>query len=201
MDVATDIYYTIEASAQGIFKDKGSKFIAFAYPVSDVQQAEQHIAQLRKEYHDARHVCYAYRIDKQGITHRSFDDGEPSGTAGKPIFGQLLSADLTNVLVAVVRYFGGTLLGTSGLINAYKTAAKEALNDAKKVEKFWTSTMKIAFDAADTNKVMHIVKTENLQIVSQNFEQDYQIVLNVRDGRWKTVKEQFATFCQIVANQ
>ncbi|GHT12107.1 hypothetical protein AGMMS4956_06210 [Bacteroidia bacterium] len=188
----SDVYYTIEAAAEGICKSKGSKFIAFAYPVSGELAAQQHIAHLRKEYHDARHVCYAYRIGKQGIVYRSFDDGEPSGTAGKPILGQLLSADLTNVLVAVVRYFGGVLLGTSGLIEAYKTATAAALANARKVEQIWMQPLSVTFAAANMSKVMQIVKNENLQIIAQNFESRYTLTMNVRESRFEHVQQQLS---------
>ena len=126
-----DTYKTIEDTRRRIFKDKGSKFYAFAFPVKTEDEIKEIIAGLKKEHHSARHHCYAWRLGTEEITYRANDDGEPSSTAGKPILGQLLSFDVTNMLVVVVRYFGGTLLGASGLINAYRTAAASALKNAK----------------------------------------------------------------------
>ena len=130
----TDRYRSIEAPSTGVYKDNGSKFLAFAYPVETEEQAKEHIAALRKEYFDARHHCYAWRIGLEGALWRANDDGEPSSTAGRPILGQLLSAELSDILVVVVRYFGGVKLGVPGLIKAYKTATAEAIAAARIVE-------------------------------------------------------------------
>jgi len=130
----SDIYKTIKTPSQGIFRDKGSKFIAYAYPVHDQESVKSIIDNLRKEYHDARHHCFAYMIGYQRLVWRINDDGEPSGTAGRPILGQINSNLLTNILIVVIRYFGGTLLGVPGLINAYKTAAAEAIKNAEIIE-------------------------------------------------------------------
>lgn len=126
-----DEYLTISKPSEGLFKDRGSKFLAFAYPVSSEDEIKEIQEHLRSEYHDARHHCYAYMLGKDKNVFRANDDGEPSSTAGKPILGQIKSYDLTNILIVVIRYFGGTKLGVSGLINAYKTAAEEALKNAK----------------------------------------------------------------------
>ena len=128
-----DTYKTIENKSEGVFKDRGSKFIALAYPIGSENEAKKILADVRKEYHDACHHCYAYRIGADKQQFRSSDDGEPSGTAGKPIFNQIQSKDLTNIFIVVVRYFGGTLLGVPGLINAYKSATLDALNNAVSV--------------------------------------------------------------------
>jgi uncharacterized YigZ family protein len=151
--------------------------------MGSVQDADACIARLRKEFHDARHVCYAYRIGKEGALFRAFDDGEPSGTAGKPILGQILSANLTNVLIVVVRYFGGTLLGTSGLIVAYKTAAKMSLDNASIISQFWTETIDITFDARQTNRIMQMIKSEDAHIIAQTFDVQYHITLQIRTSR------------------
>jgi len=125
-----DVFQTIEKESQGYFKDKGSKFYAFAYPVKNEDEIKEILARLRKEHHSARHHCYAWRLGTENVTSRANDDGEPSSTAGKPILGQLQSFNVTNILIVVVRYFGGTLLGVSGLINAYRSAAADALKNA-----------------------------------------------------------------------
>jgi uncharacterized YigZ family protein len=157
-----DIYNTIAAPSEGLFKDKGSKFLAFAFPVSSKDETENYITQLRKKYFDARHHCYAWRLDTTPETFRTNDDGEPSGTAGKPIYGQMLSREVTNILIVVVRYFGGTLLGTGGLIKAYKQAAADALDNATIIEKIRTISHTITFPYEKTSAVMKILKDENI---------------------------------------
>jgi uncharacterized YigZ family protein len=167
-----DTYITIAASSTGIFKDKGSKFLSFAFPVNDEEQVKEHIRQLKKEYFDARHHCYAYRIGLCGEQWRANDDGEPSSTGGKPILGQLLSRELTNVLVVVVRYFGGILLGVSGLINAYRAAAADALDKATAVEKTATEICSFTFRYNDMNTVMKWLKEEQIEILAQQFDME-----------------------------
>ncbi|OFX54518.1 MAG: YigZ family protein, partial [Bacteroidetes bacterium GWA2_30_7] len=149
-----DTYLTIESQSEGLFKDKGSKFIAFAIPVCNEDEIKQHLESIRKKYYDARHHCYAYRLGLEGNIYRTNDDGEPSNTAGKPIYGQILSNELTNVLIIVVRYFGGILLGTGGLINAYKSASANAIANAKIIKKTEDTLLKIIFDYTITNDVM-----------------------------------------------
>lgn len=175
----TDRYRSIEAPTTGSYKDNGSKFLAFACPVETEDQAKERIAALRKEYFDARHHCYAYRIGLDGATWRANDDGEPSSTAGRPILGQLLSAELSDILVVVVRYFGGVKLGVPGLIKAYKTATAEALAAARVVEKTACATCRIRFDYTRMNDVMKIIKDWNLQILSQQFENNCEITVSV----------------------
>ena len=175
----TDRYRSIEAPSTGVYKDNGSKFLAFAYPVETEEQAKEHIAALRKEYFDARHHCYAWRIGLEGALWRANDDGEPSSTAGRPILGQLLSAELSDILVVVVRYFGGVKLGVPGLIKAYKTATAEAIAAARIVEKTACATCRIGFDYSRMNDVMKIVKDWNLRILSQQFENDCEITVRV----------------------
>ena len=177
--IPTDRYRSIEAPTTGVYKDNGSKFLAFAYPVESEEEIRAHLADLRKEYFDARHHCYAWRLGLSGEPWRANDDGEPSSTAGRPILGQLLSAELSDILVVVVRYFGGIKLGVPGLIKAYKTATAEALSAARIVEKTACATCRIGFDYTRMNDVMKIVKDGNLQVLSQRFENDCEITVKV----------------------
>lgn len=156
----SDTYKTIEKEAGGLFRDRGSRFIAIAVPVSNQEEIKARLEELKKEYHDARHHCYAWMLTPDRQAWRVSDDGEPSGTAGKPILGQINSRELTNVLVVVIRYFGGTLLGVSGLINAYRSAAADALDNAVIVERHLTETWRIIFPYESMNDVMKVFKEE-----------------------------------------
>jgi len=178
--VETDRYKTIKTLSQGVFKDKGSKFLSFAYPVSEQESVKPIIDELKKKYHDANHHCYAYMIGYQRETYRVNDDGEPSGTAGKPILGQINSAGLTNILIVVVRYFGGTLLGTSGLINAYKHAAAAAINSAVITELFVKDYYQIKFPYESLSQVMKIIKEENIGIANQVFDISCSIIIDFK---------------------
>ena len=162
-------YLTIKAPSEGLFKDKGSKFISYAFPVTTEDEIKEKVDILKKKYYDARHHCYAYVLGAERAMFRSNDDREPSGTAGKPILGQLNSQNLTNILVVVVRYFGGTLLGTSGLINAYKEATISALQNSQVIKKIVTELYYINFQYEATNEVMKIVKDYNLFVTDQHF--------------------------------
>jgi len=175
-----DTYHTIDKECHGYFKDKGSKFYAFAYPVQNEEEVKEILSGIKKEHHSARHHCYAWRIGTENITFRANDDGEPSSSAGKPILGQLLSFNLTNILLVVVRYFGGTLLGVSGLINAYKNAAADALRNAEIVEKIIEKNYILDFTYNELNPVMQIVKNENLTVIKTQFEENCQIIISVR---------------------
>lgn len=175
-----DTYRTITAPAEGLFKDRGSKFIAFAYPIRSEDEVKPLLAALRAEHSKARHFCWALRISPDRSVFRIQDDGEPSGTAGRPILNSLLSADLTNLLVVVVRYFGGTLLGVPGLINAYKSAAVDAIQAAQVVERTVNDVYDIEFDYLAMNDVMRLFKEEQLNILSQNFDNSCQIRFEVR---------------------
>ncbi len=188
----TDKYKTISAKSEGIYKEKGSKFLAFAYPVSNLEQIKAILEQINKDYFDARHRCYAYRLGPE--TYRLNDDGEPSGTAGKPIYGQLLSNELTNILVVVVRYFGGILLGTSGLIVAYKSATLDAINNAEIIEKFYEKTLKISFEYLQMNDIMKILKDSDAKIISQNFELSCQIIFTIRTTQALSISEKLSKF-------
>ena len=176
----TDSYKTVKTLSQGLYKDKGSKFISFAYPVAEQESVKPIIDELKKKYHDSRHCCYAYMIGYQCQIWRVNDDGEPSGTAGKPILGQINSAGLTNILIAVVRYFGGTLLGTSGLINAYKCAAAAAINSAAVTEIFVKDHYQIKFPYESLSGVMKILKEENAGFANQHFDLNCSMKIDFR---------------------
>jgi len=156
----SDTYKTIEGRSEGLFKDRGSRFISLAFPVRSQEEIKEKLEALRKEYHDARHHCYAYVLNPDRQLWRANDDGEPSGTAGKPILGQINSNELTNILIVVIRYFGGTLLGVSGLINAYRTAAAEAIANARVVEMTVKSVYRVCFPYLSMNDVMKVLKEE-----------------------------------------
>lgn len=175
-----DTYKTIATVSEGIYKEKGSKFLAFAVPVENEAEVKEKVAFYKKQYHDARHHCYAYILGYNKDAYRQNDDGEPSGTAGRPIHGQLLSKDVTNVLLVVVRYFGGIKLGVSGLITAYKTAAKDALENAQIIEKIVQEPYTISFDYQYLNSVMQILKDESVQILSQGYENNCVVNFKVR---------------------
>lgn len=165
-----DTYRTIKTSSKGIFRDKGSRFLAFADPATSTDQVKKLIEEYRKEYHGARHHCFAYMLGYDKSAWRSNDDGEPSGTAGKPILGQINSNDLTNILIVVVRYFGGTLLGVSGLINAYRSSAADAIKNAEVIDCIVRDYYRVKFPYDSMNEVMKIIKDENLVQSEQSFE-------------------------------
>ena len=181
--IETDSYKTIaKPSEEVLFKDKNSKFFGYAFPVLTEEDVKEHIEALKKQHHSARHWCYAYQIgtEEKDLIFRANDDGEPNNSAGMPIYGQIQSFELTNVLIVVVRYFGGTKLGVSGLINAYRTAAQMALENSKVVTKTINVHYLISFDYKNMNKVMRIIKEKNLNMVNQTLELDCQIEISVR---------------------
>ena len=175
-----DTYKTIAGPSEGIYREKGSKFIALAFPVETEAEVKEKLAEIQKQYFDARHHCYSYILGPNKDAYRLNDNGEPSGTAGRPIHGQLLSKDLTNTLVIVVRYFGGIKLGVSGLINAYKTAAKDALDAATIIEKTVNETYKVSFDYSVMNSVMQLLKDPYVSILGQGYEDRYLISFKIR---------------------
>ena len=175
-----DVYRTIEADAEALFKEKSSKFLCFAYPVTTEEQIRERLEVLYKKYYDATHHCYAWRLGPQGEQFRANDDGEPSGTAGRPILGQMLSAGVTNCLVVVVRYFGGTKLGVPGLIAAYKEATQEVLSVAEIVERTVDDRITIRFPYIVMNDVMKAVKEEQPQIEEQLFDNLCTMRLRIR---------------------
>jgi uncharacterized YigZ family protein len=180
MNLFEDTYKTIESPSEGQFKDKGSKFIAYAYPFRDADDLKQLIGEVKTLHPKARHHCWAYRLTTDRSVFRLNDDGEPSGTAGRPILNMLLSNDLTNVLIVVVRYFGGTLLGVPGLINAYKTASQEALAAAAIVERTVNDIYQLHFDYLQINDVMRVMKEDQLTILKQDFEVSCSLTFEIR---------------------
>ncbi|MBP1618196.1 MAG: yigZ [Bacteroidetes bacterium] len=178
----TDTYHTIKTKSVGQITEKRSKFLAFAHPLESAEEVKSIVDQCRKEFYDARHVCWAYMIGPQGEQFRANDDGEPSGTAGKPILGQIKSNELTNILVLVVRYFGGIKLGTSGLIAAYKEAAAEALANATIIEKTVDEQLSFSYQYQMMNSVMRIIKELEPQIITQDYDNDCLMTLQIRKG-------------------
>ena len=178
-----DTYKTLAGPAEGLYKEKGSKFLAFAYPVQSLDEIKAHLEQLRKDYFDARHHCYAYILGPRKDAFRANDDGEPSGTGGRPIHGQLLSADLTDTLIVVVRYFGGILLGASGLANAYKTAARDAIDHATIIEKTIDTRYRFLFAYEAMNDVMRILKEFDLKPENPNYALDCSLEVSVRQSQ------------------
>jgi uncharacterized YigZ family protein len=178
-----DTYKTIQTPSEGAFKDKGSKFIAYAFPISSEDEVKPILAKLRAEHSKARHFCWALRLSPDRSIFRLNDDGEPSGTAGRPILNTLLSNELTNIFVVVVRYFGGTLLGVPGLINAYKSATLESLTNANKIEKTVNDCYQLTFDYLSMNEVMKTIKDEEISIQSQAFDSTCSISIEVRKSR------------------
>ncbi len=177
--VIKDTYQVIASPSEGEYKEKGSKFLAYAYPVSSLDDFEYYLEEVKSMHPKARHHCYAYRIGIDGDIYRANDDGEPSGTAGKPILGQLLSQDVSDVLVVVVRYFGGTKLGASGLINAYKTATLDAISNATKRNKVLSDQFKLTFDYAKMGHVLNVIKSLSLTITEKVFESAPFVVIEI----------------------
>lgn len=177
-----DTYKTIKYPSQGVYKEKGSKFLAFAYPIATEAEAKARLDELRKQYFDARHHCYAYILGADKAAYRINDDGEPSSTAGKPIYGQLLSHDLTNIIIVVVRYFGGIKLGVPGLINAYRTATKDAIDNAIIIERNITEVYNLQFTYEQMNSVMKILKDNNLPQCNQKFELECSLDFSVHQA-------------------
>ena len=175
-----DTYKTIARTSEGLYKEKMSKFISFAVPVSTLDEVKENLEIYQKKYYDARHICWAYMLGHQRVDFRSNDNGEPSGTAGKPILGQINSFGLTNILIVVIRYFGGIKLGTSGLIVAYREAAVEAIRANEIIECLVEDDIRVAFEYPFLNDVMRIVKEDNVTIISQYFNLDCDMTLRVR---------------------
>ena len=180
MPMVADEYRTVAQEATGIYKEKGSRFLAFAYNVTTADEAKANIRDKQKEFHDARHHCYAWRLGSGEGETKVGDDGEPSGTAGRPILGQILSAELTNVVVVVVRYFGGIKLGTGGLIVAYKAATADCLQNAKIVTRTFDAALAISFPYLAMNGVMKTLKDSSAKIISQKFDTDCEIDITIR---------------------
>lgn len=187
-----DVYKTIADLSEGWYKEKMSKFISYAIPVHTVEEAKEYIEMYAKQYYDARHVCWAYMIGPERTEFRSNDNGEPSGTAGKPILGQINSFELTNILIVVIRYFGGVKLGTSGLIVAYREAAAEAIRNNTIIECLVEDDTDIVFEYPYMNSVMRIVKEESATIISQYFDMDCEMTLRMRRTEVEKLRNRFS---------
>jgi uncharacterized YigZ family protein len=193
-----DTYKTIStASEEVLYKEKNSKFFGYAFPVSNEEEIKEHLDRLRKEHFSARHWCYAYQIGTEKIQYRANDDGEPNNSAGMAIYGQIQSFEVTNVIIVVVRYFGGVKLGVGGLITAYKTAAQMAMENAEIIECTIDKNFIISFGYAHMNKVMRIIKEKNLQIVSQKMEMDCEIQISIRKKNVQKLLDTFENLYEI----
>lgn len=186
--MADDSYKTIRQVAEGFYSEKRSRFISYAIPVRTVEEVKEQLDAYRKQYYDARHVCWAYMLGADRLTFRSNDDGEPSSTAGKPILGQINSNELTDILILVVRYFGGIELGTSGLIVAYRTAAAQAIAAAEIEERTVDEEITVVFEYPYLNGIMRIVKEDSPTVLSQRFEMDCEMTLRIRQGDAERLK-------------
>jgi uncharacterized YigZ family protein len=192
-----DLYRTVDQPAEGIFRDKGSKFIAYIYPISAETEIKAILQQLKAEHPKARHHCWAYRLGMDTSNYRINDDGEPSGTAGRPILNSLLSSELTNIFVVVVRYFGGTLLGVPGLINAYKSATIAAIENSNIIEKTENVVYSVKCDYLQLNQVMRIIKETDLVVKSQSFDLECSFLLEVRKATAEILRAKLAQVDQI----
>ena len=193
-----DTYKTIAAASEEVlYKEKNSKFFGYAFPVTTEEEIKEILERLRKEHFSARHWCYAYQIGTEKIQYRTNDDGEPNNSAGMPIFGQIQSFEVTNVLVVVIRYFGGVKLGVGGLISAYKIAAQMALENSEIVERTIDKHFIISFGYTNMNKVMRIIKEKNLQIISQKMEMDCEIEISIRKKNVQNLLDTFENLYEI----
>lgn len=198
----TDTYYTIEKATEGYFKEKGSKFYSYAFPVFSEEDVKERMSELKKKFFDAGHHCYAFRIGADHNFYRFSDDGEPSSTAGKPIYGQIQSKELTNILIVVIRYFGGTKLGVGGLISAYRQGAVEALESANILKKHVAKHYSISFNYELMNDVMRILKDEKIEPSKQDFHATCKIDFSIRLNQAENVQSRFENLygCSIKLN-
>lgn len=200
--MTVDSYKTIANISEGTYSERRSKFLAFAVPVTSVDEVKAILAEYQKKYYDARHACYAYMLGPERLVYRANDNGEPSGTAGKPILGQINSYGLTDILIIVIRYFGGIKLGTSGLISAYRQAAIEALQNATIIEKTVDDDITVIFDFPSMNGVMKVVKDMNPQIVSQGYEADKcTMTLRIRRGNMPALTDRLSKVPTLIIRQ
>ena len=198
-----DLFKTIAAPVEGLYKEKGSRFIALAFPVENEEEVKEIVTGIKEKYYDARHHCYAWCLGVEKSNFRANDDGEPSSTAGKPILGQIQSHDLTNILIVVVRYFGGIKLGVSGLIHAYREATADALQNATVIEKTVDERIRITFSYLVMNDVMKVIKEENPEIVERNFELQCEMLLSIRQKNMPNLRsrlEQIDSVCFDIAH-
>ena len=185
-DTIKDTYQILASSSEGEYKEKGSKFLAYAYPITSLEDFEFYMEEVKSLHPKARHYCYAYRLGIDGDIYRANDDGEPSGTAGKPILGQLLSQDVSDTLVVVVRYFGGTKLGASGLINAYKTSTFDAISNGQKIDKVLSDKFRLTFEYGEMGHVLNVIKSLHLNIVEKIFETIPYIEIEIPQSKVNT---------------
>ncbi len=197
MSESPDTYYTVAGSGESVYREKASKFIGLAFPVGSEAEAKEMLQTVRKRYFDANHHCFAYCLGQGMEVYRFNDDGEPSGSAGRPIYGQLVSRGISDTLVVVARYFGGTKLGIPGLIHAYRQAASDALENAGKTEKVITLKIMVTFPYANMNHVMKIQKEEELEILEQSFDNECRISLGVRRSRMEIVQKKLMQYKNI----
>lgn len=200
--IESDIYKTINKPAKGeLFKDKNSKFYGFAFPVSNEEQVKSHIENLKKEHYSARHWCYAYQLGTENIQYRTNDDGEPNNSAGMPIYGQIQSFEVTNILIIVIRYYGGVKLGVGGLINAYRTGAQLALEAADIVEKTINKEFRLNFEYKNMSKVMRILKENQIEITNQRLELNCLLEISVRKRDSSKIFELFDAFFGVTIDE
>lgn len=193
-----DVYKTItEATEEVLFKDKNSKFFGYAFPVNSEDQIKELLEEIKKKHYNARHWCYAWQLGTESIQYRANDDGEPNNSAGMPIYGQIQSFEVTNLLIIVVRYFGGVKLGVPGLINAYRTAAQMALEVANIEERTIDFQYKINFEYKDMNNVMRVIKEKNLTVLSQKMEMNCEILITVRKTEAEACEQAFVPFYEV----
>lgn len=198
MEEVKDTYRTIaEPSNEVLFKEKNSKFYGYAFPVQNEEEVKHHLEQLKKEHFSARHWCYAYQMGTDKISYRANDDGEPNNSAGMPIYGQIQSFDVTNVLIVVVRYFGGVKLGVGGLISAYKTSAQMALENATIIEKTIDVQFQLFFEYKNMNKVMRIIKEKNLEIIHQELSENCILTISTRKKNAEKVFDIFSNLFEV----
>ena len=195
-----DTYLTVEKPAEGSYKDKGSRFLAFIHPIQSENEVKDILSSLKTKYHDARHPCYAYALGLHRDTFRAVDDGEPSSTAGKPILGQIIANNLTNVLIVVVRYFGGIKLGVPGLIQAYRQASADAISNASIIQRTEDITLHLQFPYTAINDVMKILKDMNPNILSRQFEIECQLTLSIRRNQSQTIRQRLSQIESLTIN-
>ncbi len=198
--IMSNIIKQITSPSTGIYKEKGSKFLSFAFPVSDTDEIKSILDNFRKEYYDARHVCYAYMLGEERTDFRANDDGEPSGTAGRPILGQINSFELTNILIIVVRYFGGILLGTGGLVTAYKEAAADAIQNGEIIEKKIKLPLTIQFSYELMSEVSRVINEYDLKISNQKFEMDCRMTFAIPKEKYDEINGRFSSIYGVKIN-
>ena len=197
-----DTYKTISKPSEGeLFKDKNSKFYGYAFPVANEDEIKKHIEALKKEHYSARHWCYAYQLGTETIQYRANDDGEPNNSAGMPIYGQILSFDVTNILIVVIRYYGGVKLGVGGLINAYRTGAQFAIESAEIVEKTINQEFQLKFEYKNMSKVMRILKENKVDIINQTLELNCLLEISVRKSNGSKISEIFNQFFGVAIDE